>query len=945
MGRLSFGFGAVISIAFFGCSRTEHAPAPAVDRSELGGETIHPQSSPAADERATRARALFTVDGRSFLRNADVDTFRAFGDAIEVTPSAYKNAAQAIRARYPHVANGALTVSSGAMRVDAQPKGFGPASVEWSERTAVYRGAAANLDLYRVANQDGVEDFYQIDAPRDLSFTYDVKLTNVAGLRLVADTLELLDAAGTPQLRMSTPILADSKGRTRAGKISVSGCAYDTTPTGPWGRAVTAPGATSCAVTVTFANEGLAFPVLVDPAWQATANTMKQSHAYHKLLLLPAGADKDKVLAVGGTGSLPLKTDLFDPATQTWAASTDLPTIPTGGFGIGTNAVAFSTGRVLIAGGFGITTSTDKAQGTTAVRDPATAVWSTGDAMDARAWHTMSVTTIASREVAVVVGGQQSTFLSLASPALKSTQIYDPALGWASGGNLNTGRDKHRAVVLTDGRVLAAGGEAYTTFTQSTNTSEVFNLATKTWSSAGTMTTARTQPELVAIGNKAVIAGGSTSYSSASGAVNTLEVWDGTSTWKILTATMSQTRWQFASAKLDDGKILFLGGQTYEAFSTTQSATSDLFNPGSDPATGTTVGGGAMIKERTFHAAVNVPSLGVLVAGGLSGATETTASEVFNTKVGAACGTGCAAGTTCRDGVCCLTATCGTGESCANPGREGVCTKANGATCGGNNECASGYCIGSFCCESACTGTCSTCDAAGKCIKTPAGKLCQGQGECGRTCDAIGTCTFTYIPVSTKCGTAATDAGTGSFCSTESCSGSGSCNKTTNNCGLTCSTSVTCNEATKTCMATAVGIKAGYCVIDGKCLAYGDINPTDSCQVCDPPTSKTAWSTAVSCMDGSVDTGSVDTGAVEDTGSDDTGSTGDDTGSTGDDTGTTGDDTGTDDASADAAIGADLPEASACGCSTPGQDHSNTAGVTLAALGIAIAVASRRRRA
>ncbi len=948
MNRLSFGIGAVLAVV--GCSRSE-APSQTNTRGVVSepGELFQPLSSPAADERTDAVRARFTLkqaDGtlRALLPQADVDTFRRVGESFEVVPSAPKNQATPLKAHFPQTASGTLSVFAGGMRADVRPKGFGASNLEWADRTAVYRNAGDKIDVFRVANVDGIEDFYLVDQPRNnLSFSYELQLTNVAGLRLVADTLELLDAGGAPRLRMPTPMLLDSRGKQRLGTLRVSGCAVDTKGIGPWGRPVTAPGASSCTVTASFDGTELAYPVLVDPAWQGTGNT-KQSHAYHKLIYIAAGADSGKVLTVGGTGTVPMGTELFDPATQTWAASTNFPTtLSTGGFGIGTNAVGLANGAVFIAGGLGVTTLTSTAQATTALRNPATGEWTLKAAMESRAWHVMTTATIDGKEQVFVAGGTQT---SSYSGAVKTAQYYDPATdNWTTAFSMAAPRHKGRGVRMADGRILVVGGEG-ATFSSTMTSAEIFTPATKSWTTVASMAVARTQPELVAVGTGAIVAGGATG-TSASTAVNSVEYFDGTS-WKTLTATLSQARWQFASAKLPDGKVLFVGGQYYEGtpvFLTMQSAVADLFDPGSDPGTGTMIGGGSMIKERTFHAAVTIPTLGVLIAGGISGSTETTGSELFNTKVGGACGTGCAAGTTCVDGVCCLTSSCPAGQKCNATGREGVCTKPAGSTCGGNNECASGYCVGGFCCESACTGTCRSCDATGKCSNTPAGKICQGQTECGRTCDATGTCTSSYIASGTKCGASATDAGTGTFCSTQACSGGGSCLTTTNNCGLTCTTSVTCNEATKTCTPSAAGIKAGFCVIDAKCYSYGDINPTDSCKVCDPPSSKTAWSTAVSCMDGSVDTGTEDTG-VSDTGSsgDDTG-TADDTGSTGDDTGTTGDDTGTtvEDASADAAIGSDLPEVSTCSCRTPG--GSTTAPpAAFAALGIALAVAARRRR-
>jgi hypothetical protein len=145
-----------------------------------------------------------------------------------------------------------------------------------------------------------------------------------------------------------------------------------------------------------------------------------------------------------------------------------------------------------------------------------------------------------------------------------------------------------------------------------------------------------------------------------------------------------------------------------------------------------------------------------------------------------------------------------------------------------------------------------------------------------------------------------------------------------------------CNETTKTCTASATGIKPGFCVIEGSCYSYGDIKSDDSCKVCDPPTSKISWSTAISCIDAGPDTGSVeeDTGEPEDTGIEDTGEP-EDTGSL--------EDSG-DDATSDAATTNELPTASACGCRVPGESSTNSAAGALAGLGIAIVIASRRRR-
>lgn len=172
----------------------------------------------------------------------------------------------------------------------------------------------------------------------------------------------------------------------------------------------------------------------------------------------------------------------------------------------------------------------------------------------------------------------------------------------------------------------------------------------------------------------------------------------------------------------------------------------------------------------------------------------------------------------------------------------------------------------------------------------------------------------------------------------------------TNDCGLSCTTSVTCDEASKTCTANLAGIKAGHCVIDGRCWALGDGNPKDACKLCDPILSKTSWSPspAASCTDGGVgdaasDTGPLDTGLVDtgiDTGVTDSGGLSD----TGADTGTG---SGTGDAAGDGGDDAGPGGDDEGGCSTSGPLRVSL-GTTLGGVGLATVLGLlptlRRRR-
>jgi hypothetical protein len=170
--------------------------------------------------------------------------------------------------------------------------------------------------------------------------------------------------------------------------------------------------------------------------------------------------------------------------------------------------------------------------------------------------------------------------------------------------------------------------------------------------------------------------------------------------------------------------------------------------------------------------------------GGQSINTSTISSETWEYKVtslgnGEGCtvssATSCASGN-CVDGVCCDVAACtGACKSCNVAGYQGTCVLAkagtevvgscssgqacdgsgicktkNGQVCTTASACASGNCVDGVCCDSACTGTCSSCSLegrAGKCSPYPAGTDPQGEcgvgtGVCKSTCDGVGACAY-----------------------------------------------------------------------------------------------------------------------------------------------------------------------------------------------------------
>ena len=125
-------------------------------------------------------------------------------------------------------------------------------------------------------------------------------------------------------------------------------------------------------------------------------------------------------------------------------------------------------------------------------------------------------------------------------------------------------------------------------------------------------------------------------------------------------------------------------------------------------------------------------------------------------------------------GDMCFT-TCNNNNQCQNPATcnmgQNECGSApnvpTGAPCTMGTECASGFCVGGVCCETACIANCRTCTssgAEGKCVDVPfgappptgeTGKACSdqtGSNACGLDglCDGAGACRM--VPTGRSCG-------------------------------------------------------------------------------------------------------------------------------------------------------------------------------------------------
>ena len=259
----------------------------------------------------------------------------------EGKPMAVK-AHAAAKVTAPARTTGAFHVEDEISRVaiDATVRGAEDVKGSVSEGYVVYPNAIRSGHWIHSATNDGMQDYVSFDRDTGVtSLSYDVTLTNVASLRLVANSLEFLDAKGAPRLRVPAPYVVGSDHQEHAAKLAVEGCAVDSSPLPPWGRALPAVGAKQCTVIVDWSGVPLTYPAVIDPSWTTTANLANERYRH------AAALTNGRVLVAGGPWVLP--AEIYDPSTNTWATTGSLAD-----YRYDLEMTALPDGRVLATGGW-----------------------------------------------------------------------------------------------------------------------------------------------------------------------------------------------------------------------------------------------------------------------------------------------------------------------------------------------------------------------------------------------------------------------------------------------------------------------------------------------------------------------------------------------------------------------------------------------------------------
>jgi N-acetylneuraminic acid mutarotase len=343
----------------------------------------------------------------------------------------------------------------------------------------------------------------------------------------------------------------------------------------------------------------------------ATTGSLQSSREFNAQVLLSTG----KVLSAGGIDSnnnLLASAELFSTSSGTWTL--------TGSMAVARQvftAVLLKSGKVLVAGGLG---AGNTLLAGAELYDPAAGTWSSAGSLSvARYAHT--ATLLQSGKV-LVTGG------CAGSPICTGTavsELYDPSTNsWSTTGSLNTARYYHTAVRLNTGKVLVVGGSTGTI----TTSCEIYDPTAGTWSNAASMNVARyfNGTTLLQDG-KVLVTGGTQSRFP----INSAELYDPTANTWTLTGTMTTGRYAHTATLLGDGTVLAAGGEGQpdscgkDCTTYIPTSAAEIYNESTGKFTKTA----SLTRAQAYHSAILMANGRALADGGIG--TTNVCCFVINT--------------------------------------------------------------------------------------------------------------------------------------------------------------------------------------------------------------------------------------------------------------------------------------------------------------------------
>jgi hypothetical protein len=578
-------------------------------------------------------------------------------------------------------------------------EGASPVGAIPTAEGARYPGAFEGADLLVRRRDDGIEDWIVFATPpAEEVASWDFGFEGIAGLRLVEGVLELLDEAGAPRLRVARPHVVDANERRRPASLDVEGCRVDRDPAPPWGRAVVPPGAARCRLVVRWGvalGEPIAYPARLDPLWQDTASLHEPRFA-PTLTKLRDG----RILAVTAFNHNLTTTEIYDPATGTWAVSGNL-VVPSNGH----TATLLPDGqRVLVTGGLRASDFAPLER---------MEIWedgifrAVGGLPEPRVGHGACLLA----DGRVLIAGGAGAF---AGPLLGNSVLFDPTIEAISIGPFTS--FAHHAGTLTclaDGTAVIAGGLPGTAYV------ERFSPVDETWTVAGKLSVGRREADALLRddGKVAFVAG--LSVVNAVDGVLSVDLFDPAGEPELAAPLSSPHHLGFAALLADDRMLVGAG--------IGPSATVELYDPRNDEWFVVD----SLPEARASARAVAITPHAVLVVGGINASGPLSTAFVYTLpENGASC---------LRDAEC-ASYHCVEGRCCDAP-CAGPCQSCLGAVHGGPD----GQCdvvpagvVDSGCEAEVGCGRSGACDGEGSCALATLGTPCEA--DCSGTCDGAGTC-------------------------------------------------------------------------------------------------------------------------------------------------------------------------------------------------------------
>jgi N-acetylneuraminic acid mutarotase len=246
--------------------------------------------------------------------------------------------------------------------------------------------------------------------------------------------------------------------------------------------------------------------------------------------------------------------EIYDPVSGAWSVNQ-----PLYNHGTGHTATLLVDGRVLLVGGCA-GDGTPGRSNRTELFNPVTNSWTdAGMLSQSRCGHIAALLT---NSRVLVAGGENG------ENTLSSSEVFDPVTGqWTPTGDLNVARSEAVAVQLRDGRVMVTGGLSRVNGSLVTlNAVEIFDVNFGKWEQAAPMLKNRYghTVNLLPGGLVLVVGGLEVSKDNVKRFMGSVDVYDPEgNTWTPL-ASMEEPRAYHTATLLTDGRIFVAGGMNAE---------------------------------------------------------------------------------------------------------------------------------------------------------------------------------------------------------------------------------------------------------------------------------------------------------------------------------------------------------------------------------------------